>query len=69
MAHSDKVFILADSSKLGKTSFVPYGSLTSGKVTLVTDQAAPPEILKMLRQAGARIIVAGKTDHESLRKE
>ena len=60
MAHSDKVFILADSSKLGKTSFVPYGSLADGKVTLVTDEAAPPEILEMLRENGAEIIIAGK---------
>lgn len=60
MTNSEKVFILADSSKLGKTSFVPYGSLTEGKVTLITDQAAAPEMLEELRSAGARIIVAGK---------
>ena len=44
-----------------KTSFVPYGSLTDGKVTLVTDGAAAPELLKALRQDGARIIIAEKT--------
>ena len=69
MEHSDKVFILADSSKLGKTSFVPYGSLADGKVTLVTDQAAPAEFLKMLRRKGARIITAGKTRDESFQTE
>ena len=61
MANSEKVYILADSSKLGKTSFVPYGSLTDGKVTLITDRAAAPEILDQLREAGARIILAGKS--------
>ena len=60
MSNSEKVFILADSSKLGKTSFVPYGSLTEDKATLITDQAAAPEMLEELGAAGARIIVAGK---------
>ena len=60
MTHSEKVFILADSSKLGKNSFVPYGSLTNGKVTLVTDQAANPKMLAELRASGARIVIAGK---------
>jgi len=60
MLNSEKVYILADSSKLGKTSFVPYGSLTDGKVTLITDRAAAPEILDELGSAGARIILAGK---------
>ena len=56
--HSDEVFILADSSKLGRKSFVPYGSLSNPKMTLITDNMADKAFLNNLRQNHARVIVA-----------
>ena len=60
MEHSERVFILADSSKLGKTTFVPYGSLTNAKTVLITDPAADREFLDSLREKGISILVAEK---------
>ena len=60
LEHSEKVFILADGSKLGKSSFVPYGSLTRRNLTLITDGSADPGILENLRQNGIRIVTAEK---------
>ena len=56
--HSDEVFILADSSKFGKTSFVPYGSLCRSGITLITDTFPDDESTCQLRSAGVRIITA-----------
>jgi len=62
MEHSERVFILADSSKLGKNSFVPYGSLADPKAVLITDDAADRKILNSLRKQGVSILIAGKTE-------
>ncbi|MGO8799041.1 MAG: hypothetical protein ACLQJL_08120 [Roseiarcus sp.] len=49
--------MLADSSK-----FAPRGSLVvcplSRIATLITDAAAPPEALEMLREAGVQVMIA-----------
>lgn len=62
--HSDEVFILADSSKLGKKSFVPYGTLCNRKVTLITDSMADMVLVENLRQAGAKILIAGRDEDQ-----
>ena len=56
--HAQEVLILADSSKLGKSAFVPYGSLFDPKVTLITDHLADAELLSAFRDAGVRVIIA-----------
>lgn len=62
--HSDEVFILADSSKLGKKSFVPYGTLCNRKVTLITDSMADMGLVENLRQAGAKILIASRDEDQ-----
>jgi len=53
------MIVLADASK-----FAPRGSLVvcplSGVDTLITDEAAPPEALAMLREAGVKTIVVDR---------
>ena len=55
---SDEVFILADSSKIGKTSFVPYGTLGSSKLTLITDKLPGDTLQSELRSVGVKIMTA-----------
>ena len=66
LEQSSKVFILADSSKIGKSSFVPYGTLRDPKVTLITDPSSSPAALERLREAGANIIIAPPQDEKNL---
>jgi len=56
MENSDEVFLLCDSSKIEKNSFVMYASI-SGIDHLVTDQQIPQEQLKMYRDAGVDVIL------------
>ena len=58
LEHSNEVFILADSSKLGKLSFVPYGSLAEGRITLITDCMADKKLIENFKEAGIKIILA-----------
>ncbi len=58
LEHCDEVFILADSSKLGKSSFVPYGSLRNSSATLITDHLADANVLDELKQQNIRVLVA-----------
>ncbi len=51
---SDKTFVLADSSKLGKRSFVSYASLDRVD-TLVTGEGADPDFLTKLRQKVTKV--------------
>jgi DeoR family transcriptional regulator, ulaG and ulaABCDEF operon transcriptional repressor len=57
LRRADKLVVLADGSK-----FAPRGSLVvcplSRVDTLITDAAAPPEALAMLREAGVRTLLA-----------
>ncbi len=57
LKRADKLIVLADSSK-----FAPRGSLVvcplSRIATLITDAAAPPEALEMLREAGVQVMIA-----------
>jgi DeoR/GlpR family transcriptional regulator of sugar metabolism len=48
---------LADSSKLGRSGFTTIVPLSQVDV-LVTDAAAPPDMLAQIRAAGVEVIVA-----------
>ncbi|MBR2373497.1 MAG: DeoR/GlpR transcriptional regulator [Lentisphaeria bacterium] len=56
LEHSSNIYILADSSKLGKNAFVPYGTLFCSRVTLITDSLADKEMLSGWRKAGVNIV-------------
>ena len=57
IANADQVIVVADSSKLGETCFATIGPLSMVD-TLVTDAAAPPEIVERLRSGGIEVILA-----------
>ena len=76
--HSDRVYVLADSRKLGRPSFVSYGRLRRGRViTLVTDAGIPAALLSNWRRRGFEILIAenasnggnGKSKSESEKAE
>ena len=56
MENSDEVFLLCDSSKIEKNSFVIFASI-SGIDHLITDEQILPEQLKMYRSAGVDVIL------------
>jgi DeoR/GlpR family transcriptional regulator of sugar metabolism len=56
-ASAGRVFVVADSSKLGKTALCRFGRL-QGWSALVTDAAAQRSFLRALGKAGARVIKA-----------
>jgi DeoR/GlpR family transcriptional regulator of sugar metabolism len=57
MAHSRRVVLLADSSKIGKVSFVRFGSLADVDV-LITDGGAGRRDVSMFRKRSVRVITA-----------
>lgn len=69
MEQSDEIFILADSSKLGKSSFVPYGSLNTPKTTLITDLSSGVTCLEKLQKKGFRIIFVSTGKNEDQKKD
>jgi DeoR/GlpR family transcriptional regulator of sugar metabolism len=54
-----EVVVLADSSKLGRTTFASVAPLTDIH-TLITDAAAPPEEVQALRELDVNVVVADK---------
>ena len=60
ISRSSETFILADSSKLNRNSFVPFGSLKDGNITLITDEQADETLLDEFRQSGVKVVVAGE---------
>jgi len=52
-----RVFVLADSSKLGKTGLMRFGQLSKW-AALITDERADKSQLRSLKAAGATVIVA-----------
>ena len=61
LAHCDQSYIVADSSKLGRTAFLKVCELAD--VTgLVTDAAIAPEEMEELSAAGATVLVAPPAD-------
>jgi DeoR family transcriptional regulator, fructose operon transcriptional repressor len=63
MERSRRVLVLADHSKLGfrAPAVVAPASMVT---TLVTDDAAPPEMLAQLQACGMQVIFAGKRTSE-----
>ena len=57
MAASDRVFILADSFKLGKKALARFGDLRQA-AGLITDGGIAPKISSELKKAGVNLIVA-----------
>lgn len=58
----DKVFLLADHSKMGKNSFVFYAGLSKVDV-LITDERMPEEFKEPLQQSSMEIIYAKVNRH------
>ena len=56
-ASAGRVFVVADSSKLGKTALWRFGRLQDW-AALITDAAADRALLASLKKAGVRIIKA-----------
>jgi DeoR/GlpR family transcriptional regulator of sugar metabolism len=56
-ASANRVFVVADGSKLGKTAFWRYGRLTDW-AALITDDSADRAVLASLKKAGVRVIKA-----------
>jgi DeoR family transcriptional regulator, fructose operon transcriptional repressor len=57
ISHARQVVLLADSSKIGKVSFVRFSSLDRVNV-LVTDSGAERDELRKLKKKGIKVVVA-----------
>ncbi len=57
-AAARRVYIVADSSKLGRTALARVGTLKNWS-GLITDRGAPPRLLAALRRAGVTVILPG----------
>jgi DeoR family fructose operon transcriptional repressor len=58
LRRSKEALILADSSKIGVSSFVEYGKLEAGKFTLVTDPGIDAVLLQKFRENGVQVLIA-----------
>lgn len=58
IANSTQVIILADSSKLRRTSYVAYAKLLPNKMELITDSRAPESFLRHIKGLGIQVITA-----------
>ena len=56
VARADSLYVLADSSKFGKKSFISYGPVTAA-TGLVTDSGIAGDFRTTLAEAGVRIII------------
>jgi DeoR/GlpR family transcriptional regulator of sugar metabolism len=57
IAHARRVILLADSSKIGKVSFVRFGDLRRVD-TIVTDAGADPKAVRAFRRVGIEVALA-----------
>jgi DeoR/GlpR family transcriptional regulator of sugar metabolism len=57
IASADETIVVADGTKIGRTTFASVASLAVIS-TLITDESAPPELLEQLRQREIQVIVA-----------
>jgi DeoR/GlpR family transcriptional regulator of sugar metabolism len=62
-AAAKEVYVLADHSKLDRTSLTRYGNLCQWK-GIITDKGADARFVAKLRKAGGRVIIAGETSLE-----
>jgi DeoR family transcriptional regulator of aga operon len=58
-ASAGRVFVVADGSKLGKTSLWRFGRLADW-AALITDSSADRSVIASLKRAGVRVIKAGR---------
>jgi DeoR/GlpR family transcriptional regulator of sugar metabolism len=58
---AEKVYVVADSSKLNRSALTAFGHLRDFD-GLITDDGAPPELVEAYRAAGASVTVAEVTD-------
>jgi DeoR/GlpR family transcriptional regulator of sugar metabolism len=58
-SRAEQVVVLADHSKLGKAGFVPIMTVDEIDI-LITDSAAPEQILSDIRDRGVKVIVASE---------
>ena len=67
IAHADEYFILADFTKVGKTS--AYASFhLEKKGTVITDALAPEEVVAQLRAAGMKVVQVRASDLTQAKK-
>lgn len=57
LEQSSHCYILADSSKIGRRSFVTYASLAAKHRTLITDSGIPSKLLAKFRENNMEVIV------------
>jgi DeoR/GlpR family transcriptional regulator of sugar metabolism len=62
MSRADRVYLLADSSKIGQAPFHAWAVMPS-HWTLVTDSAVDPAVLEPFRRKGIEVVVAPDLDH------
>jgi DeoR family fructose operon transcriptional repressor len=55
LQRSDKTYVLADTNKFDKPSFMTYAPL-SAATAIITDDEIPPSLLEKYRKAGAKIL-------------
>lgn len=55
-AAARRIYVVADSSKIGKTALMQFGDLRN-MAGLITDAALPPEMQKQLRRAGVKVLI------------
>jgi len=60
-SRAEQVIVLADYSKLGRAGFVPIMDIENIDV-LITDSAAPEQILSGLRERGVQVLLASDED-------
>ncbi len=60
VACAGEVYVVADSSKLGRTALMRFGNV-AGWRGLITDSHAAPDQIQALRQAGVNVILAPAT--------
>ena len=60
-AITENIYILADSTKLGKSDFVKLGELRS-PYTLITDSGIPSAVAQQYRERGVQLVIAPPKD-------
>ena len=57
---SKEVFVLADSTKLGQSSFSAYGSLCNSRFTLITDDKVDKALIENYKALGIEVKIASE---------
>ena len=68
IGHSEQYFIMADYTKIGKTS--PYASFhLEKKGCVITDERAPRDVLERLRVIHMKVVQVGRSDYPDIARE